>query len=62
MADHRWRQATLTEARENMLNPVDYEADSQLDFGQFMQRERAHFPFGTRHDVEFLRCCGLAGT
>jgi hypothetical protein len=35
---------------------------SELDFGLFMQRERVHFPFGSRYGGEFLYCLGSAGT
>jgi hypothetical protein len=37
-------------------------AQTKLDFGLFMRRERVHFPFGSRYGAEFLYCLGSAGT
>jgi putative transposase len=35
---------------------------SELDFGRFRRRERAHFPCAARYGTEFLYCLGSAGT
>ena len=35
---------------------------TELDFGQFMRRMRAHFPCAPKYGVEFRYCPGVAGT
>jgi hypothetical protein len=48
--------------RKMGLGRMDDVTLSELDFGLFMQRERVHFPFGSRYGGEFLYCLGSAGT